>query len=341
MFSLTNLSIPVIQAPMAGGITTPVLVSEVSNAGGLGSFGFAYSSPEIIGRDLRLAQSLTQGPINANFFLFQETALPDSKTIQLAIESLREIAPDIDFVIPVSPFYPDLEMQLEPIWQLRPSALSFHFGIPSDLIMQRARALDIAIGITATSLEEALQIERAGANFIIAQGIEAGGHRGIFTNEVTDARLTTFELLPQVVRRCTVPVVAAGGIMDGCDIQKAIDFGASAVQMGTAFLCCAESGASSEYKAALMAERPRPSVFTKGFSGRWARGVENAFTRHMEGKPTLPFTMQNTLTGALRQVAARSHDPEHQSLWAGAAFHKARALKVCELMNALQIELKG
>ncbi|NCV64759.1 MAG: 2-nitropropane dioxygenase, partial [Burkholderiaceae bacterium] len=92
MFSLTNLSVPVIQAPMAGGITTPVLVSEVSNAGGLGSFGFAYSSPEIIGRDLRLAQSLTQGPINANFFLFQETALPDSKTIQLAIESLREIA---------------------------------------------------------------------------------------------------------------------------------------------------------------------------------------------------------------------------------------------------------
>lgn len=138
MFSLTNLSIPVIQAPMAGGITTPVLVSEVSNAGGLGSFGFAYSSPEIIGRDLRLAQSLTQGPINANFFLFQEAALPDSKRIQLAIESLREIAPDIDFVIPVSPFYPDLEMQLEPIWQLRPSVLSFHFGIPSDLIMLRA-----------------------------------------------------------------------------------------------------------------------------------------------------------------------------------------------------------
>lgn len=341
MFSLKSLLVPVIQAPMAGGITTPELVAEVSNAGGLGSFGFAYSSPEIIAHDLKLAQSLTQGPINANFFLFPSAELPDSKTIEWAIEPLRQLAPNVDFTVPKPPFYPDLEMQLEPAWQLRPAVLSFHFGIPPEWVMQRARALNIAIGITATSLEEALMIEQAGASFIVAQGIEAGGHRGTFEGESSDEWLTTFDLLLQLVRRCTIPVVAAGGIMDGSDIRKALDCGASAVQMGSVFLSCTESGASSEYKGLLLAENPRSSIFTKGFSGRWARGIENAFTRHMEGKPTLPFPIQNTLTGALRQAAARSHNAEHQSLWAGAAFYKARALKVCELMKALQIELEG
>lgn len=341
MFSFANLSIPVIQAPMAGGITTPALVSGVSNAGGLGSFGFAYSSPQVIHDDLRRAQALTQGPINANFFIFQKVSLPDLKTVKMAIEPLHELTSDIDFTIPVPPFFPDLEMQLEPIWQLQPAVLSFHFGIPPEWAMQRARALNIAIGITATSIEEALRIEQSGANFIVAQGVEAGGHRGTFEVESLDERLSTFDLLHQLVKRCTIPVVAAGGIMDGHDIRKALDLGASAVQMGSAFLCCAESGASSEYKTLLLAENSRPSIFTKGFSGRWARGVENAFTRHMDGKSTLPFPIQNMLTGPLRQAASRSHNAEHQSLWAGTAFYKARALKVCELMQALQIEFES
>ncbi|BEI43600.1 MULTISPECIES: NAD(P)H-dependent flavin oxidoreductase [unclassified Polynucleobacter] len=338
MFSFANLSIPVIQAPMAGGITTPALVSEVSNAGGLGSFGFAYSSPETIGHDLKLAQSLTQGPINANFFIFPSAELPDSKTIGQVIELLQELTPDIDFVVPKPPFFPDLETQLEPVWQLQPAVLSFHFGIPPEWLMQRAMALSIAIGITATSLEEALKIEQAGASFIVAQGIEAGGHRGTFEIDSPDERLSTFDLLHQLVKRCTIPVVAAGGMMNGRDIRKALDLGASAVQMGSAFLCCPESGASSEYKALLLDENPRPSIFTKGFSGRWARGVENTFTRHMDAKSTLPFPIQNTLTGQLRQAAARSHNAEHQSLWAGSAFYKARTLTVGELMKALQIE---
>jgi nitronate monooxygenase len=341
MFSFANLSIPVIQAPMAGGITTPALVSEVSNAGGLGSFGFAYSSPKTIGHDLKLAQSLTQGPINANFFIFPSAELPDSKTIRQVIELLHELTPDIDFVVPKPPFCPDLEMQLEPVWQLQPEVLSFHFGIPPEWVMQRASALSIAIGITATSIEEALRIEQAGANFIVAQGVEAGGHRGTFESERPDEQLTTFDLLLQLVKCCTIPIVAAGGMMNGRDIRKALDLGASAAQMGSAFLCCAESGASSEYKALLLGENPRRSIFTKGFSGRWARGLENAFTRHMEGKPTLPFPIQNTLTGPLRQAAARSHNAEHQSLWAGAAFYKARALTVHELMKRLQIELES
>lgn len=209
MFSFANLSIPVIQAPMAGGITTPALVSEVSNAGGLGSFGFAYSSPKTIGHDLKLAQSLTQGPINANFFIFPSAELPDSKTIRQVIELLHELTPDIDFVVPKPPFCPDLEMQLEPVWQLQPEVLSFHFGIPPEWVMQRASALSIAIGITATSIEEALRIEQAGANFIVAQGVEAGGHRGTFESERSDEQLTTFDLLLQLVKCCTIPIVAA------------------------------------------------------------------------------------------------------------------------------------
>ncbi len=259
----------------------------------------------------------------------------------MAIEPLHELAHDIDFTIPTPPFFPDLEMQLEPVWQLRPAVLTFHFDIPPGWVMQRARALNIAIGITATSIKEAVQIEQAGANFIVAQGVEAGGHRGTFEVESPDERLSTFDLLHQLAKRCTIPVVAAGGIMDGRDIRKALDLGASAVQMGTAFLCCPESGATSEYNALLLAKNPRSSVFTKGFSGRWARGLENAFTRHMDGKSTLPFPIQNTLTGSLRQVASRSHNAEHQSLWAGTAFYKARTLKVGELMKVLQIEFES
>ena len=341
MFSFVSLSVPIIQAPMAGGITNPVLVSEVSNAGGMGSFGFAYNSPEKIGNDLKAAQSLTAGPINANFFQFQEVGLPELKIVEQAIEILHELEPTIEYAIPNPPFYPNLEAQLAPIWECRPAVLSFHFGIPPGSIMQRARALDIAVGITATSLEEALKIEQSGAAFIVAQGVEAGGHRGTFETDGVDTRLSTLDLLTQLVRACTIPVVAAGGIMDGRDIRRALDRGAVAVQMGTAFLCCAESGASPEYKALLLSDKPRPSIFTRGFSGRWARGIENGFTRHMEGKLTLPFPIQNTLTTVLRQVASMQHNAEYQSLWAGESFFKARALRVRELMEGLSLELKG
>lgn len=324
---------------MAGGISTPRLVSEVSNAGALGSFGFAYSAPEKISADLMWAQSQTQGPVNANFFLFQPVESPDPRLAQSILELLSELNPDIHYSIPAPPFYPDLQTQLEPVWQYRPAVLSFHFGIPPLSVMEQAKTLGIAVGITATCLDEALQIERSGANFIVAQGIEAGGHRGTFKTQAEDTRLPTLHLLNQLVKRCTIPVVAAGGIMDGNDIRKALEMGAAAVQMGSAFLCCDESGASPEYKAAILADKPRATVFTKGFSGRWAQGLENRFTRYMNQNPSLPFPIQNLLTAPLRQAAIAQGDIEYQSLWAGQYFFKARPLKAQQIIEKLRAEL--
>ena len=327
---------------MAGGITTPQLVAAVANNGGVGSFGFAYSAPEKIHADLVMAQSLTGGPINANFFVFSPVCLPSEQRQANCLQALRSLGVDPvqSLTIPVEPFYPDLMEQLEPIWKARPAILSFHFGLPPEGIIEKAHALGIAVGISATSLAEALAIESANANFIIAQGIEAGGHRGQFDVQAKDEMLSTLGLTAQLVKHCRIPIVAAGGIMNGADIQGALLKGAQAAQLGTAFLCCDESGTPSSYRHYLMHKQDRPTTLTKAFSGRLARGIENTFTRSMQDQVTLPFPIQNSLTGPLRQWASTQQDAEYQSLWAGIAFAQIRSMPASTLLEQLRNEIK-
>ena len=341
MFSFSKLSLPVIQAPMAGGINNPRLASEVANAGGVGSFGFSYSTPQKIGEDLLATKALTNGPINANFFVFSAVDLPAEAVRENALEALKNLPIEgaYSLAIPQAPFYPDLEEQLKPVWEHCPDMLTFHFGVPSPSIMIRARLLGIAVGITATSLKEAKAVEQAGADFIVAQGIEAGGHRGIFNPDGADEKLTALELTKQLVRGCSIPVVAAGALMDGADIAGALKSGAVAAQLGTAFLCCEESGATPVHKEYLLKHRSRGSVFTTGFSGRPARGITNEFIQLMENKLVLPFPIQNTLTASLRQLAARTDNGEYQSLWAGQDYSRTRQLSAKHLMLALKDEL--
>ena len=327
---------------MAGGITTPQLVAAVANNGGVGSFGFAYSAPEKIHADLVMAQSLTGGPINANFFVFSPVCLPSEQRQANCLQALRSLGVDPvqSLTIPVEPFYPDLMEQLEPIWKARPAILSFHFGLPPEGVIEKAHALGIAVGISATSLAEALAIESANANFIIAQGIEAGGHRGQFDVQAKDEMLSTLGLTAQLVKHCRIPIVAAGGIMNGADIQGALLKGAQAAQLGTAFLCCDESGTPSSYRHYLMHKQDRPTTLTKAFSGRLARGIENTFTRSMQDQVTLPFPIQNSLTGPLRQWASTQQDAEYQSLWAGIAFAQIRSMPASTLLEQLRNEIK-
>ncbi len=341
MFNFAQLALPLIQAPMAGGITTPQLVAAVANQGGVGSFGFAYSAPEKIHTDLVAAQSLTSGPINANFFVFNPVRLPSDQTQKNAIEALRSLNVDgvQSLTIPAEPFYPSLMDQLEPIWKARPAILSFHFGLPPEGVIEKAHALGIAVGISATSLTEALAIESAHADFIVAQGIEAGGHRGQFDLQAKDEALRALELTAQLVKHCRIPIVAAGGIMTGADINAALSKGAQAAQMGTAFLCCDESGTPSSYRHYLLHKQNRSTTLTKAFSGRLARGIENTFTRTMQDQATLPFPIQNTLTGPLRQWAAAQQDAEYQSLWAGTAYAQIRSMPTQELMQQLRDEI--
>lgn len=320
---------------MAGGVNTPQLAAAVANAGGVGSFGFAYSSPEKISADFAATQALTAGPLNANFFVFQAVALPDEAQQAAALAALRALALPEDCVlrVPPAPFYPDLNRLLEPVWQHRPAMLTFHFGVPSAAVMQQAKALGIAVGITATSLAEAQQIEAAGADFIVAQGTEAGGHRGTFEPDGVDAELSLDDLLRVLVPNVHLPIVAAGAVMDGADIHRVMGLGAVAAQMGTAFLCCDESGASPAHQAFIRHEHARGTAFTRGFSGRRAQGIANDFMVAMQGQPTLPFPIQNTLTGPIRQRAVLRNDGEHQSLWAGTAYPKAQALPAAVLMH--------
>ena len=342
MFNFTQLALPLIQAPMAGGITTPQLVAAVANHGGVGSFGFAYSTPEKIHTDLVAAQALTSGPINANFFVFSPVRLPNDQTQTSAMQALHALGVDgaQSLAVPVEPFYPNLMEQLEPVWRARPAILSFHFGLPPDGVIAKARALGIAVGISATSLAEALAIESAHADFIVAQGIEAGGHRGQFDLQAKDEARSTLELTAQLAKHCRIPIVAAGGIMNGAQIQAAIANGAQAVQMGTAFLCCDEAGTPPSYRHYLLHKQDRPTTLTKAFSGRLARGIENTFTRTMHDQATLPFPIQNTLTGPLRQWAVAMSDAEYQSLWAGTAYAQIRSMNTKELMQQLRDEIK-
>lgn len=341
MFNFSTLAIPIIQAPMAGGINNPKLASEVSNAGGVGSFGFSYSTPQKISEDLVATRALTKGPVNANFFIFSPVELPPKTVQEKATEALKNLALDGEYSlsIPRAPFYPDLGEQLEPVWKHRPDLLTFHFGIPAPSIIEQAHSQGITVGITATSLQEAKAIEQAGADFIVAQGIEAGGHRGIFNPDEADEKLTTIALTKLLVKRCSIPIVAAGAIMDGAGIAHALKSGAIAAQMGTAFLCCEESGATLAHKEYLLQQHNRGSVFTTGFSGRPARGIANEFIRLMESKMVLPFPIQNTLTASLRQLAAKTNNGEYQSLWAGQDYSKTRNLSAKNLMLALREEL--
>ena len=342
-FDFSQLRCPVIQAPMAGGVNTPAMAAAVANAGGVGSFGFTYNSPEKISTDLKAAQALTAGPLNANFFVFQPVALPDAAQQAAALEALRGLGlPEGSVLgVPQAPFYPDLETLLQPVWQHRPALLTFHFGIPSAAVLQQAKALGIAVGITATCLAEATQIENAGADFIVAQGVEAGGHRGTFEPDGADLGLSLDDLLRALVPSIRLPIVAAGAVMNGADIHRVTRLGAAAAQMGTAFLCCDESGASPAHRAFVLHEHARGTTFTREFSGRRAQGIANRFTAALQGQATLPFPIQNTMTGPIRQLAVQRNDGEYQSLWAGRAYPQAQALSAATLMQHWGAELEA
>lgn len=325
---------PLVQAPMAGGITTPDLVAAVADTGAVGSFGFAYSTPDQIAAQLRAAQACTSGCINANFFVFSPVAMPPTSEIAAAVAALNTIAPDIRLQPPEPPFFPDLSDQLAPIWALKPQILTFHFGIPSPQILAHARALGICTGITATTRDEAIAITQAGADFIVAQGIEAGGHRGSFDpNGRGDTTATTADLTRQIIRHSSLPVISAGGIMTAQDLQARLQDGAVAGQCGSAFLLADEAGTSHPYRMALTENRP--TEMTTGFSGRRARAVENTFTRAMRGEPVLPFPLQNTVTTPLRNAANAGQNAEWMSLWAGVNHSQAQSRPAAELVADL------
>lgn len=333
---------PVILAPMGGGPSTPELVAAISAAGGLGSLPGAYLTPAQITESVRQIRALTERPFAINLFAGGwQTGAPANP------ESMMDLMADVHDYLGLEPPVlpapaPDpFPAQFEAVLEARPAVFSFTFGIPRPELLDLARRLDILSMGTATTLEEGRILADAGVDAIVAQGAEAGAHRGTFTGDFTAAMVPTLELTRAIVDDLRTPVIASGGLMDGRDIAAAMNAGALAVQLGTAFLVCPESGAAPAYKRALLAARSDTTVVTRVFSGRPARGLRNDFIEMLDGREeiVLPYPIQNSLTRAMRAGAAQQGRAEFLSLWAGQGVTRLREMPAGDLFRTLIQEM--
>lgn len=340
--SLNSLLYPIIQGPMAGGYCTPALVAAVSNAGGLGSLPGSLLAPAAIREQVAQIRALTTAPFLLNFFV-QQTPAPLDAEIAAASELLRPVWETLGWQALPRPaaWCQDFNAQFETLLELAPAAASFTFDILGADQVARLHGAGIEVFGTVTTVDEALAWQAAGADGVIASGVEAGGHRGTFIGRQQDATLSARELWPLVAAAVDIPVIAAGNIMDGADIRAALDLGASAVQMGTAFLVTDEAAVHPAYKKALLAGH-QTTRLTRAFSGRYARGIVNTFMEQMisveDQVPAYP--VQNALTGSIRAAAAAAGDAQNMSLWAGAGVNRARPMPVAQLMRTLAAELQ-
>ena len=327
---------PLIQAPMGGGITTPELVAAVSNAGGLGSLGASYLPAEEIVRQGRAVKALTQRPFAINLFSPVGTPANTDPAPMLAI--LASHHPQLGLPPPQAPqkALPDFFEQVEAVLSCAPVVFSFTFGIPPAHVIESFKSRGIQVAGTATTVQEALRLEAAGVGLVVAQGAEAGGHRGTFAGPFEAAMVGTLALVPQIVDAVKLPVIASGGIMDGRGIAAARMLGASGVQLGTAFMTCRESGTAPAHKAALRAARDDSTRITRAFTGRPGRMISNEFTSALEGsEAVLPFPAQHYATIALRGSAARQGDTQRMALWAGQGAALSRDVAAGDLVRAL------
>jgi nitronate monooxygenase len=334
---------PIIQAPLAGGGDTPALVASVCEAGGLGFIGAAYLTPEQIGEASREVRKQTSRPFGIN--LFAPLPAPDApRDPKPALERVAPFFAELGLPPPVVPVRAreSFNEQLAAALESGASVFGFTFGVlPKDAIEAIKGRRMFLIG-TATTVEEAVALERAEVDAIVTQGSEAGGHRATFGADFDSGMVGTISLVPQVADAVKVPVIASGGIMDGRGIAAALALGASAVQLGTAFLTCDEAGVPEVYKEAILKAREHETQLTRAFSGRPARGIVNRFMTAFEGSDAsgaiLPFPLQNALTRPLRSAAAQRGRADFLSLWAGQGVRLARRRMAAQLVECLAIE---
>lgn len=340
-----GLQHPIIQAPLAGGGDTPELVAAVSNAGALGFIGAAYLTPDQIANAAASVLAKTSRPFGIN--LFAPQPVRDSLSLpQAMIARLGPYFAELGLPLPTGapsaiPF--DFSAQFAAAMESRASFFSFTFGLlPAESVAEIKARKMFLIG-TATNVDEAVQLQKLGVDAIVAQGSEAGGHRGSFAVNFAQGMVGTVALVPQVADAVRVPVIASGGIMDGRGIIAALALGAQAVQMGTAFLTCHEAGIPDAYKEAILKAHEDQTRITRAFSGRPARGIVNRFMAEMdEDEGSIPeFPIQNTLTRPLRAAAAKQGRAEFLSLWAGQGLRLGRRQSAAELIERLAMDAKA
>lgn len=319
--ALLGTELPIVQAPMAG-VQEHALAAAVSNAGGLGSLPCAMLSVEGIRKELEALKAKTTRPFNVNFFCHvppEPSADREAAWRQLLGPYYKEFGID-PATIPAGPGRaPFSEEAAEVLSAFKPAVVSFHFGLPKPALLERVRSMGAKIVSSATTVEEARWLESQGVDAIIAQGVEAGGHRGMFLSEELTTQIGTFALLPQIVRAVRVPVIAAGGIADRTGIAAAMALGASGVQIGTAYLLSAEATTSKVHRAALKSEAVRHTALTNLFTGRPARGVVNRIIRELGPiNPAAPaFPLATTAITPLRAKAEARGSGDFSPLWSG------------------------
>lgn len=312
---------PIVQGPFGGGLSTPTLASGVSNLGGLGSYGIEHLAPDDI---LKLAADIrarTSKPFNLNLWV----SVADPGGESLSEEGFERLWPlfepfyrELGVEKPERPqsFHQPYEDQFEAMLEAAPPIFSFVFGIPTADQLARCRKKSILTVGTATTIAEAVALDEAGVDAIVATGFEAGGHRVSFLASSEDSLMGTFSLTQIVAPRVKVPVIAAGGIVDARGVKAALMLGAQGVQVGTAFLACDESGASPEHRAALLSDRSMHTVLTRTYSGRLARGIRNRLSDEMP-KNITPYPIQVWFLNKLKAAARAQKRTDLVSVWCG------------------------
>ncbi|PIF45864.1 nitronate monooxygenase [Chryseobacterium sp. 52] len=318
---------PIIQGPFGGKLSSVELTALVSNAGGLGSYGFQpFTGTEMIDISRKIRMQ-TERPFNLNLWvkdrdddidLFQEEDF--QKVIQIFKPYFEEVGAEAPS-FPLS-LNPGFEEQIEAIFDIKPSVFSFVYGIPSEDILEKCRQLGIKTIGTATTLDEAIAIEKAGVDTVVASGSDAGGHRVAFLEKAEESLVGTFSLIPQIVDHVRIPVIAAGGIADARGVKAAFSLGADAVQIGTAFLATQQSGTSNIHREILFSKEAQYTTLTKVFTGRLSRGIKNRLTEELKvwQNSLAPYPIQGKITGRLGAYPANTEThPEFKSFWSGQA----------------------
>lgn len=337
---------PIIQGPFGGGASSASLTATVSNAGGLGSFGVHTFAPRRIAETAHAVRQLTDQPFALNLWIpLGPAPVPDQARLQRALALLDPYYRELGIARPTPPasFGQDFAAQIRAVLEARPAVFSFVFGIPERAVLQECRDRGIVTLGTATTPDEAAALDDAGVDCIVASGFEAGGHRGAFLRPAEDSLVGTFALIPQLVDRVKVPVIAAGGIADARGIRAALALGAGGVQIGTAFLACEESNATDAHRKLLFGRGAGDTVLTKAFTGRLARSLRNRFADEMTAHDAelLPFPLQLWLAGTLQDASVAQGRTDLVSLSAGQAAALLRHKDAKALFDALLTDLVG
>ncbi|MGW7405436.1 nitronate monooxygenase [Streptomyces sp. NPDC054833] len=333
---------PIVQAPMAGGVSVPQLAAAVSDAGGLGFLAAGYKTADGLYQEIKQLRGLTNRPFGVNLFMPQpEYADPSAVEVyahQLAGEAAWY---ETELGDPDSGRDDGYDVKLAVLLDNPVPVVSFHFGVPTSEVLESFRRAGTLTLVTATTAEEALAVQRAGADAVIAQGVEAGGHQGSHRDipENDCAGIGLLSLVAQIRETVDLPIVAAGGIMRGGQIAAALAAGASAAQLGTAFLATPESGANALHKRALTNPLFARTELTRAFSGRPARGLVNRFMREHGPYAPAAYPEVHHLTAPLRKAAAKAGDAQGMALWAGQGHRMARDLPAGQLVEVLAAEL--